>query len=157
MDELDNTFELNEWLLDQWRIGKLTIDTLVVTRVLRAQSCVVLISDSKNAKVELQLSAGGERQENGTFGLRAAAETTIARATGMYANYVINEISTPLFGGIRLRKSFIAGAEAKDILLGPGDRAHKLQDALDGREPGGPSTSAAAPFEEIGLPSTFGP
>ena len=143
INEISETFAVREWMLEQYQRGQLPVDTLVVTRVLQASSCVILISESNKARVEMRTSAAAAIAGQELANLYA--EGVITHSTGMYASLVLSEGATPLFGGLRIRRNLLRHSRVDDLLLSrdneaPGDKRYES------------SATEDDPFEQVGLP-----
>lgn len=102
--EIDDSFAIRHWMLTEHRAGRLPENTLVVTRVLRARVCMILVSESHGARVEMRTSAKvGERSQDM---VALHGDTVVTRATGMYTSVVLSQNSTPLFGGLGYAAGF---------------------------------------------------
>lgn len=139
-EEVADNAPIRRWMLNEHRAGRLDLDTVVITRVRKAKSCVVLITESDGARVELKASAAvttGERT-NG----KLSGNLEIVRATGMFLHLVVQDC-VPLFGGIRLRKRLFGQPHIHDILLG---------DQSADPDADMPVRDDDDPFELVGLP-----
>jgi hypothetical protein len=135
--EVADTAPIRRWMLNEHRAGRLEPDTVAVTKVYRAKSLLVLITQSDGARVEMKTSAAiaaGSRAM-----ARLSGDLDIVRTTGMFLQIIVHD-ATPLFGGIRLRKRPWSAASARDLLLSS-ERGVEEPPPLDDDDP----------FEVIGI------
>ncbi|KUL44079.1 hypothetical protein [Streptomyces regalis] len=140
-EEVADTARIRRWMLNEHRAGRLDPGSVAVTRVLRAKSFIVLITNSDGARVEMRTAATVGPASNTAAAVRGRLE--IARATGMFVHLVV-ENGVPLFGGLRLRKSLLRKPRVDDVLLDADVDDATAQVATEGLHDDDP-------FELIGL------
>lgn len=141
--ELVENFAVRQWMLDEYRAGRLAPDTLVVTKLVRVTSAVILMAEADQARVELRLNVGVGPTPHSVAGLRGEAH--VASAVGMHERLVLGEGAAPLFGGLRLKRNVLRAASVGDSMLGDpsaaaGDQAGLSVFDFDDDDP----------FEEVG-------
>lgn len=141
--ELVENFAVRQWMLDEHRAGRLAPDTLVVTKLVRVTSAVILMAEADQARVELRLDGAVGPSTRPVAGLRG--EATVTSAVGMHERLVLGKGATPLFGGLRLKRSVLGRGSVMDSMLG--EPSSSLDDPL-----GLPVLAADDddPFEEVG-------
>jgi hypothetical protein len=140
--EISETFAVRKWMLDEYREGRISHDTLVVTKLLRAETCVILMSQSDDARIEMRVSASTGLPAVKFAALHAHA--TITSAVGMHEHIIITGGAIPLFGGLKLKRTFLRQAHVRDALLYTPSSSQGTPAAL------ADSYSDDDPFEEVG-------
>lgn len=115
LHEIAETFAVRQWMLDEYADGRISPDTLVVTKLLRARTCAILMSESDQARVEMRISGDVGVAPPAFAALLAHA--TVTRAVGMYEHIIISDGAIPLFGGLKFSRGFLRGIQVRDALL----------------------------------------
>jgi hypothetical protein len=118
--EIAETFPIRKWMLEEYREGRISHDTLVVTKLIRAKTCAILMSESNHARIEMRISASAEVPMHKFAALHAQAIVT--SAVGMHEHIIITGGATPLFGGLKLKRTLLRQTQVRDALIyGPSD------------------------------------
>lgn len=119
---IENMTAVGAEILSAYRAHRFERDWVVIDRIVRAKSAVILLSESKKAHVELTASAA--LTSMASIG-DTALGVEISRTEGEVTRFLMREDHTPLFGASRLH----------DLLFGPPRiepvRSKSPQDELD--------------------------
>ena len=115
VSELDDPTALMHWMEDEAQAGRLAAETLVVTRVVRAECCSVFVGDRSGARVAMQVKASVDP----IAPLAALDAGAVFRGkSGEALCLSMPGGSTPLFGGLKVSDRWLRGTRIEDVVLG---------------------------------------
>jgi hypothetical protein len=124
-ETIDNMAAVSAEILSAHRAHRFERDWMVMDRIVRAKSAVILLSESKKARVVL--AAPAALASMAALG-DSALGVEIAGTEGEVTRFLMRDEHTPLFGASRLRDSLFGGPRVEPVRSETG--AHDANEAL---------------------------